>query len=266
MTADGVDLALGLHHETAIVDPEARISESATVGPYAIIGPRVEIGDRVHIGPHVYIEKDTRIANDCVLGKGAVLGTDPQDVKYSGEPTTLEVGERTVVREYATLHRGSIETRTTIVGTDCLIMAYAHVAHDCRIGNHVILANAVNMGGHVSIDEYATVGGVTAIHQFVRIGCFGFIGGGSRVPQDVAPYVMVAGNPCKAYGLNAVGLRRHGFPPETVKALRRAYREIFRSEQPVRRALDQLEAQSGHPDEVLRLISFIRDSRRGITT
>jgi UDP-N-acetylglucosamine acyltransferase len=266
MTTGGVDPAPGFRHETAIIHPEAEIAESATVGPYALIGPRVTIGERVRIASHVFIEKDTRVAADCVLGNGAVLGTDPQDIKYSGEPTTLEVGERTVVREYATLHRGSIETRTTIVGTDCLIMAYAHVSHDSRIGSHVVLANAVNMGGHVSIEDHATVGGVTAIHQFVRIGRFGFIGGGSRVPQDVPPYVMVAGNPCKAYGLNVVGLRRHGFSPETVKALRRAYREIFRSEKPVRHALDQLEAHGGHPDEVLQLITFIRESRRGVTT
>ena len=145
-------------------------------------------------------------------------------------------------------------------------MAYAHVAHDCRIGSNVVLANAVNMGGHVQIDDWATVGGVTAIHQFVHIGCHSFVGGGSRLPQDVAPYVMVAGNPCAAYGLNTVGLRRRGFSAETMEALRAAYRRIFKSDRNIGHSLDALETEGGHGEEVQRLINFIRASRRGITT
>ncbi len=255
-----------VRHPTAIIDPDARIASSASVGPYAVIGPGVEVGERVQIGPHAYLERDTRVGDDCRLGFGAVLGTDPQDLKYTGERTFLEVGPRTVIREYATLNRGTAVSGKTVVGADSLIMAYAHVAHDCRIGNHVVLANAVNMGGHVQIDDWAIVGGVTAIHQFVHIGCHSFVGGGSRLPQDVAPYVMAAGNPCAAYGLNTVGLRRRGFAPETLQALRVAYRRIFQSDQNIGQSLDALEAQEGHGEEVEHLITFIRASRRGITT
>lgn len=264
-TRNAVALA-GVTHQTAIIDPDARIASSARIGPYAVIGPGVEVGERVQIGPHAYLERDTRVEEDCRIGFGAALGTDPQDLKYAGEKTFLEVGPRTVIREYATLNRGTAASGTTVVGADSLIMAYAHVAHDCHIGNNVVLANAVNMGGHVRIDDWATVGGVTAIHQFVHIGCHSFVGGGSRLPKDVAPYVMVAGNPCAAYGLNTVGLRRRGFPPETMQALRSAYRRIFQSDRNIGHSLDILEAEGGCGEEVQRLITFIRASRRGITT
>ncbi len=261
-----LDLEPGLRHPTALVHPDAQVAPTASIGPYSIIGPRVTLGDGVQVGPHVLVERDTTVGEECRLAKGAVLGTDPQDLKYEGESTVLEVGARTVVREYATLNRGTAASGRTVVGADCLVMAYVHVAHDCRIGDHVILANAVNMGGHVEIGDWAIVGGVTAIHQFVRIGAHAFVGGGSRVPQDVAPYLTVAGNPCAAYGLNTVGLRRRGFPAETLQGLRRAYRKIFQSGLNIGQALDELEAEDGHPPEVRRLIAFIRESRRGITT
>lgn len=265
----GTELDRGLRHVTALVDSAAEVADSASIGPYAVVGPGVAIGRGVRVGPHVYIERDTRIGEDCVLGNGAVLGTDPQDLKYGGERTWLEVGARTVIREYATVNRGTASSGRTVVGSDCLIMAYAHVAHDCQVGNHVILANAVNMGGHVEIQDWAAVGGGTAIHQFVRIGCHSFVGGGSRVVQDVAPYTMAAGNPCTAYGLNVVGLRRRGFSRETLHALRAAYRTIFRSRLNVSQALAALGEREGEErrlPEVRRLVEFIRDSRRGITT
>ncbi|MFQ5689579.1 MAG: acyl-ACP--UDP-N-acetylglucosamine O-acyltransferase [Gemmatimonadota bacterium] len=263
-----VDLELepGLRHPSAVVHPEARIAESASIGPYAVIGPNVEIAEEVRVGPHVYIERDTSIGRGCTLAKGAVLGTDPQDMKYRGEDTVLEVGERTVIREYATLNRGTAASGRTVVGDDCLIMAYAHVAHDCRLGDHVILANSVHMGGHVEIGEWASVGGVTAIHQFVRIGCHSFIGGGSRLPQDVVPYVMVSGNPCAAHGLNTVGLRRRGFPAATLRKLRNAYRVIFQSHLNIGQACEALEAEGMESPEIRRMLTFIQDSRRGITT
>ncbi len=258
-------LERGVRHETAIIDPEAEISPSASIGPWAVIGAGVSIAAGVQVGPHAYIERDTRVGKGCRIFKGAVLGTDPQDLKYGGERTFLEVGPRTVVREFATLNRGTAASGTTLVGSDCLIMAYAHVAHDCRIGDHVVLANAVNMGGHVEIGDWAIVGGVTAIHQFVRIGRHSMVGGGSRLSQDVAPYTTVAGNPCAAYGLNTVGLERRGFSAETLAALRAAYRKIFQSHLNVRQALDELEA-TDQPEEVEHLVAFIRASRRGITT
>ena len=252
-------------HETAIIDPAARIAGSASIGPYSIIGPGVEIGERVRIDSHVLVEKDTTVGEDCRICKGAVLGTDPQDLKYRGEHTTLVVGARTTVREYATLNRGTADAGATTVGDDCLIMAYAHVSHDSRIGNHVILANAANMGGHVTIEDWAIVGGVTAIHQFVRIGRHSFVGGGSRLPQDVVPYVMVAGSPCEAFGLNLVGLRRRGFARETLRTLREAYRTIFQSDLNVSQAVDALESRGDRIPEVDHMLDFIRASERGIT-
>lgn len=265
MSGTPLELEPGVRHPSAIVHPEARIAGSVALGPYAVVGPGVEIQEGVKVGPHVYIERDTRVGPGCVLGKGAVLGTDPQDLKYAGERTFLEIGDRTVIREGATLNRGTAAAGCTAVGADCLLMAYSHVAHDCRVGNHVILANAVNLGGHVEIGDWAIVGGVTAIHQFVRIGPHAFVGGASRVVQDVTPYTTVAGNPCAAYGLNREGLLRRGFPPETIGALDAAWRRIFRSELHVGRAVDGLEAEGDHPPEVHLLLEFVRDSRRGLT-
>lgn len=253
-------------HPTAIIDPDASIPHSASVGPYSIIGPGVVIGERVTIDSHVLIERDTTVGGDSRICKGAVLGTDPQDLKYAGEPTTLTVGSRTTIREYATMNRGTIDAGVTSVGDDCLIMAYAHVSHDSRVGNHVILANAVNMGGHVLIEDWAIVGGVTAVHQFVRIGCHSFVGGGSRLPQDVAPYVMAAGSPCAAYGLNIVGLRRRGFKRETIRQIKEVYRLVFQSDLNVSQALDQIMAREDLMPEVEHMVSFIRSSDRGITT
>lgn len=252
-------------HATAIVDDSARIDESATIGPFSVIGPGVEIGARVRIGPHVTIERDTRIGDDCRVWPGAVLGTDPQDLKYVGERTWLEIGPRTRIREYATLNRATAATGRTLVGEDCLLMAYSHVAHDCRLADHVVLANAVNLAGHVQIGEWAILGGVSGVHQFVRIGRHAMVGGASRVLQDVAPYTLVAGNPCTAYGLNRIGLKRRGFPEETLGELKAAYRRLFHSDVPTGRAAEELCAMSPGP-EVRELARFVLDSSRGITT
>jgi UDP-N-acetylglucosamine acyltransferase len=253
-------------HPTAIVDPSAILGSEVVVGPYSIIGPNVVIGTGTAIGPHVLIERDTTVGGQCSISKGAVLGTDPQDLKYEGEHTVLEVGDRTVIREYATLNRGTKASGRTVVGSDCLIMAYAHIAHDCEIGNHVILANAVNMAGHVLIEDWVTVGGVVAIHQFVRMGAHSFCGGGSRIPQDVPPYLRVAGNPAKLYGLNAIGLNRRGLSVEVRGALKHAYRVLFQSKLPLSKALDRAEAEVDPLPEVRQLLQFIRTSERGITT
>lgn len=259
-------VAQGTVHPTAIVDSEAVIANSATIGPYSIIGPRVNIGERVRVDSHVLVEKDTTVGDDCRLCKGAVLGTDPQDLKYAGERTTLVVGQRTTIREYATLNRGTVDSGMTRVGDDCLIMAYAHVSHDSQVGNHVIIANCVGMGGHVEVGDWAIIGGVTAIHQFVRIGQHSFVGGGSRVPQDVVPYTLVAGSPCAAFGLNVVGLRRRGFARDSIHQLRDAYRTIFQSNLNVSQAIEELETRSDRRAEVDHMIAFIRGSERGITT
>lgn len=256
----------GTRHPTAIIDPEARVHDSVAVGPYSIIGPGVELKRGVKIGPHVLIEKDTRVGEECEIHKGAVLGTDPQDLKYEGEESFLEVGPGTTIREYATLNRGTAASGSTTVGSQSLIMSYVHVAHDCHLGDHVILSNAVNMGGHVDIEDWAIVGGITAVHQFVRIGRHSFVGGGSRLPQDVVPYTMVAGNPCAAYGLNREGLRRRGFDDETLSSLRTAYRTIFQSGKNIGQSLDELEDRGDMGPEVEEMVRFIRASDRGITT
>ncbi len=252
-------------HPTAMVDTDAELGQGVTVGPWAIVGPRVRVGDGTDIGPRVLIERDTIVGEDCRLSNGAVLGTDPQDLKFKGEDTVLEVGDRTVIREFATLNRGTSASGRTVVGSDCLLMAYTHVAHDCEIGNHVILANAVNMAGHVVMEDWVTVGGLTPIHQFVRIGAHAFVGGGSRIPQDVPPYCRVAGNPPALYGLNSIGLERRGFSPEVRKALKQAYRILFQSKLNVSQAVARAETEVPAIPEVRHLLQFIRASERGIT-
>ena len=252
-------------HETALVDPTAELGQGVTIGPWALIGPRVLIGDGVDVGPRVLIERDTTVGEDCRIANGAVLGTDPQDLKFQGEDTSLEVGARTVIREFATLNRGTTATGKTVIGSDCLLMAYTHVAHDCELGNHVILSNAVNMGGHVVIEDWVIVGGLTPIHQFVRIGAHAFVGGGSRIPQDVPPYCRAAGNPPKLYGLNSVGLERRGFSGDVRKALKQAYRILFGSNLNLSQALERADEDVPAIPEVRHLLEFIRAGERGIT-
>lgn len=252
-------------HPTAVVDPSAELGVNVVVGPYAIVGPNVVVGDETVIGPHVLIERDTVVGVACEIAKGAVLGTDPQDLKYRGESTWLRVGDRTVIREYATLNRGTAARGSTEVGNDCLLMAYVHVAHDCVVGDHVIMSNATNMGGHVSIDDWAIVGGLTAIHQFVRIGSHAFVGGASRVQKDIPPYVKAAGNPIQLYGLNSVGLQRRGFSEEIRRELRQAYRLFFQSSLNVSQALERARAELTGAPEVQRFLQFIEESERGIT-
>ncbi len=252
-------------HPTAIVDPDARVDPSATVGPGAIVGPGVEVGKGARIGPRVLIERDTVVGDDCRVHFGAVLGSDPQDLKYAGEPTRLEIGPRTVIREFCTLNRATAATGVTRVGSDCLLMAYAHVAHDCRVGDHVIIANALAMGGHCEIGDWAILGGLVGVHQFTRIGPHAFIGGCSRVVQDVPPFLMAVGNPCVPRGINAVGLQRRGFASADVEALRRAYRALFMSRtRNLGQALTEIEAGPEVPAPVAELVAFVRASERGI--
>ena len=254
-----------LVHPSAVVDADVELGPGVEVGPFTVIGPGVEVGAGSRIGSNVLIERDTSIGTDCHVFHGAVLGTDPQDLKYGGQPTRLQVGDRTVVREYATLNRGTEATGVTVVGSDCLLMAYSHVAHDCRLGNHVVIANAVQMAGHVTIEDWVVVGGGSVIHQFVRIGAHAFIGGGSRVPQDVPPYCRSAGSDPKLYGLNSVGLRRRGFAEGTRTALKHAYRLLFQSGLNVSQGLERVEAEVRGVPEVDHLVTFIRSSERGIT-
>ena len=252
-------------HPTAVVDESAQLGDGVIVGPYAVIGPNVSIGAGTRVGPHVLIDRDTSVGAGCVLHNGAVLGSDPQDLKYRGEPTRLQVGDRTVVREYATLNRGTTALGYTSVGSDCLLMAYSHVAHDCQLGDHVILSNSVNMGGHVTIDEWAVVGGATLIHQFARIGRQAFVGGGSAVRKDVPPYVKASGNPLQLYGLNSVGLQRRGMSEETRRELKRAYRLFFASTHNTSQALAVARSELHLLPEIEVFLSFFEQTARGVS-
>lgn len=252
-------------HPTAIVDRGAELDAGVSIGPYSIIGNGVRIGAGTRIGPHVLIERDTTLGEGCVVSNGAVLGTDPQDLKYANEPTQLTVGDRTVIREYATLNRGTSALGYTSVGSDCMLMAYVHVAHDCEVGDNVILSNAVNMGGHVSIGDWAIVGGVTAIHQFVRVGAHAFVGGASRVSKDIPPYVKAAGSPVQLYGLNSVGLQRRGFDEDVRRELKRAYRLFFASTLNTSQALEQAREQLRALPEIETFLAFFSASGRGVS-
>lgn len=252
-------------HATAIVDPSADVHESAQVGAYAIVGPSVTIGEETRIYPHAVVERDTTIGERCQIHYGAIVGGAPQDLKYEGEHTTVIIGNDTVIREYATVNRGTRALGRTQIGDGCLLMAYVHVAHDCQIADKVILSNAVNVAGHVTIDEQAIVGGMTPIHQFVRIGAHAFVGGAARVQKDIPPYVKAAGNPAGLYGLNSVGLERRNFPENVRNELKRAYRLFFNSKMNITQALERARAELHPYPEVVRFITFIAESERGVT-
>jgi UDP-N-acetylglucosamine acyltransferase len=263
MTIPSTDATSDIH-PTALIDPSADLAPGVVVGAYSIIGPNVRVGARTRIASHVLIERDTHVGEECTISQGVVLGTDPQDLKYMGEPTLLTVGDRTVIREYATLNRGTHASGLTSVGSDCMLMAYTHVAHDCQLGNHVILSNAVNMAGHVSIGDWAIVGGLTPIHQFVRIGAHAFVGGATRVAKDVPPYVKAAGSPMELYGLNSVGLQRRGIPEEVRRELKRAYRIFFASNHNVAQALARAREELREIPEVEVFLAFFENTRRGV--
>jgi UDP-N-acetylglucosamine acyltransferase len=252
-------------HATAIIDPGATLGADVEIGPFAVIGPGVQVADGCRIGPHVVLERDTRLGRDCRIHAGAVLGGDPQDLKYGGESAPLIIGDRTVIREYVTVNRGTEARGRTEIGADCLLMAYSHVAHDCVLGNHVILANSVNMGGHCELGDWVIVGGVTAIHQFVQVGAHAFVGGSSAVRKDVPPFVKAAGDPLRLFGLNTVGLQRRGFTDDERAALRRAYRLLFQSKNNLRESLRLARTELAGTTHVEQLLAFIERSERGVT-
>lgn len=251
-------------HPAAIVDPGAGIGEGVCIGPYTIVEKDVEIGDGTRIDTCARIASGARIGADCHIFHGAVIGEVPQDLKFKGEETLAVIGDRTQVREYATVHRGTKARTKTEIGSDCLIMAYAHVAHDCIIGNQVIMANTVQLGGHITIDDSAYIGGLTGVHQFTHIGRHAFVGGASRCTQDVPPFILAAGEPLRYSGLNVVGLRRNGFASEKIALLKEVYRLIYRSDFNISQSLEQIRNGFEMTDEILAVISFIEGSQRGI--
>ena len=251
-------------HPTALIDPSAELGVGVSVGPYAIIGPRVSVGDRCRLGPRVTLQRNVRLAEDVSVGDGSILGGDPQDLKYGGEETWVEIGPQTIIREYSTINRATAATFKTTVGARCFIMTYVHLAHDCQVGDDVVIANATQCAGHVTIHDRAILSGLNAVHQFVTIGTYAFVGGGSRVNQDIPPYVKAVGNPMELYGLNSIGLQRAGFSGETIAALKRAYRLFFNSDLNLSQALERARSDLPPFPEVERFLAFVESSERGV--
>ena len=252
-------------HQTAIVDKSAVIGENVTIGPFAIVESDTRIGNNVTVGANCLVARYTELMDNVKTFHGAVLGTVPQDLKFKDEKTRLVIGENSVVREYAMLNRGTVHSRETVIGKNCLLMAYTHVAHDCYIGDNVILANAVNIAGHVEVGDFVTIGGVVPIHQFVKIGAHSMIGGGYRVPQDICPYSLVGGYPVKVIGLNKIGLKRRGFSNEALHILELVYKILFFSNLNTTQAVEKIKAGVEQTEEVKIILDFIANSTRGIT-
>jgi len=252
-------------HPTAVIASGADIGEDVTIGPYSIIGENVRIGDGCRIGSSVLIEGYTEIGKNNHIFHGASIGTIPQDLKYRGARTFVKIGDNNTIREYVTINSATNEGESTVVGNSNLLMAYVHVAHNCVIGNNVILANAVNLAGHVKVHDYAIVGGIVPVHQFVEIGEHAFIGGGSRIPKDVPPFIKVVGNPPRVNGMNSVGLMRRGFTLEQRVLLKRAYCILYRSGLNVSQAIEKIETELPQTEEIKMLVDFIKNSKRGIT-
>lgn len=256
---------LNLIHPTAVIDPDAELDPGVSVGPYCVIGPQVRIGKGTRVGPHTVIQGPSRIGQDNQIFQFASVGEAPQDKKYSGEATSLEIGNRNVIREYATIHRGTVQDAfTTRIGNDNLLMAYTHVAHDCQIGDHVIMANAASLGGHVHVQDWAILGGFCIAHQFCQIGAHGFCAMGSVLTKDVPPYVTVSGHPAKPYGINAEGLRRRGFAEETIQQIRRGYKLLYKSRLKLEEAVVALRELADSCPEVAIMADFVTGSARSI--
>lgn len=254
-----------LIHPSAIVDAGADIADGVDIGPFSIIGPEVQIGPGTVIGPHVVIRGPTRIGCGNRIFQFASVGEDPQDKKYRGEITRLEIGDRNVIREYATLHRGTLQDKgVTRIGSDNLLMAYTHVAHDCIIGDGVIMANGASLAGHVTVDDYAILGGFSLIHQFCRIGRHSFSGMGSVISRDIPPYVMVGGSPTRPRGINNVGMERRGFEPEAILQVKRAFKLIYKSRLKLEEAIESLAAMTELAPEIQPMVDFLRQSGRSI--
>lgn len=253
-------------HATAIVSPDAQLGDGVDVGPWAVIGESCVLGDECVLAPRAVLERNVRLGDGVRIGIGSVIGGDPQDLKFQGEETCVEIGDGTVVREYATINRGTAESLKTTVGRNCFIMTYVHLAHDCHLGDGVIISNGTQLAGHVTIENRATISGLCAVHQFVKIGAFSFIGGASRVPQDIPPYLKAVGNPIKLYGLNSVGLQRANFEPAVLRELKRAYRLFFRSELNVSQAMKRATEELEMFPEVRHFLSFVDGSGRGVAT
>lgn len=248
----------------SVVSSKAQLGDNVSVGPFTVIEDDVVIGDGCRVASSALIANGARIGKNCVVHHGAVIANAPQDLKYQNEPTTLEIGDNTVVREFCTLHRGTVDTGKSVIGSDCLLMAYVHVAHDCRVGDRCILANVVTLAGHVNIGDWVTIGGLTAMHQFVNIGSHAMIGGGLRVVKDVPPYILAGRDPLRYEGVNVIGLRRRGFTREQIETIEDAYRALYSSGLIVSDAAKKIESEFPPSNEISIILDFLKSASRGI--
>lgn len=251
-------------HPSALIDPGAVLGSDVEIGPFAIVGPQCVIGEGCRLAARTTLERNVRLGSQVQVGTGSVLGGPPQDLKYRDEETWVEIGDRTIIREYSTINRGTAASRLTRVGSDCFIMTYVHLAHDCHVGNGVIIANGTQFAGHVTIHDHAVISGLVAVHQFGTIGAYAFVGGMTRVNQDIPPYVKAVGNPVELYGLNTLGLQRHGMPAETISTLKRAYRLFFNSDLNLGQAIERARTNLPATPEVELFVSFVSSAQRGV--
>jgi UDP-N-acetylglucosamine acyltransferase len=263
--AEAVPLTTNMSNSNfSVIHPDAKIGKNVTIGPFTTIAADVEIGEGTWIASHVCIMDGARVGNNCKIFQGAIVGSIPQDLKYKGERTFLEIGDNTVIREYCTLNIGTTANWRTVIGKNCLVMAYAHVAHDCTIGNNVILANNVTLAGHIDIGDYARLGGLTAVHQFVKIGNDVMIGGGSLVRSDVPPFITAAREPLAYAGVNRVGMRRHGYTAKQIDNIRDVYRILFVQGYNFRQAIEQIKLTLPETTERAIILDFLSQSTRGL--
>lgn len=249
----------------AVISPQAQIAADVEVGPFSVIGADVVIGSGTWVGPHVVIDGHTRIGSNNKIFQFASLGSAPQDKKYKGEPTRLEIGHRNVFRESVTVNRGTTHDKgVTRIGDDNLLMAYSHVAHDCQLGNQIVMANCSTLGGHVELGDWVTMGGLSAVHQFTKVGAYCFLAHNAAVTRDVPPYIMAVGRPAEPHSINSVGLQRRGFAPEQILNIRRAYRVLYRSGLKLQAAMEQLEKAAETQAEIVPFVEFIKRSSRSI--
>lgn len=252
-------------HSTAIIHPTAELADDVSVGPFTLVGAGVQIDAGSIIGSHVVIKGPTHIGKDNRIFQFSSIGEDTQDMKYRGEPTRLEIGDRNIIREYCTIHRGTVQDKSlTKLGNDNLLMAYTHVAHDCLVGSHVIMANAASIAGHVLVEDFAILGGFTLVHQFCKIGQYSFSAMGSIISRDIPPYVLVGGQPTKPHGINAVGLDRQGFGQEAIRQVKKAYKIVYKSGLKLEDAILALEEMAEETPEVKCLVNFLKQTQRSI--
>lgn len=254
----------GLIHPGAVISKSARIGKNVTIGPYSVIGDEVEIGDDSIIGPHVVIDRWTTLGKGCRIFQFASVGAEPQDLKFKGEQSCTVIGDRTTIREGATIHRATGEGNETRIGSDCLLMAYVHIAHNCTLGNRVIMSNLASCSGHATVEDRVVIGGMAGVHQFVKIGRNAMVGGMSKLVQDVVPYTLVDGHPAKVVGLNNVGLSRAGIPLESRRLIKKAYKILYRSGLSLPEAIAVIEQEVDSCEEVEHFLRFLRNAERGI--